>query len=144
MKMHGLLLFLLSLVLSALLLSSCASVNTTLYQQLGGEQGVAAIVDNFIVEIEYSETISPYFEDSDIERFREKMIEHICQLSNGPCQYTGDSMVDVHTGMNIPERDFNRVVDLLINAMDKAGVAHPVQNRLLKTMAPLRKEMLYL
>jgi hemoglobin len=51
-------------------------------------------------------------------------------------------MVDIHTGMHISERDFNRVVDLLINAMDEQNISHRVQNKILAKMAPFRKEII--
>lgn len=128
----------------ALCIGGCVSPGATLYDELGGEQKIAEIVDNFINEIEFNRVMFEYFKDSDIDRFREKLNEHLCLLAGGPCEYTGDAMRDVHAGMNISEADFNLGVDLFINAMDRAGVPHPLQNRLLREMAPLRKEMIYL
>ena len=63
--------------------------------------------------------------------------------AGGPCTYDGDDMVNTHIGMNIPEKHFNRVVDLLIAAMDAEQVPHPVQNRLLKRLAPLGGNIIY-
>ena len=126
-----------------LVLGGCASNSESLYDSLGGKPTVAEIVDNFIDEIQYDQTILPYFEGSDIDRFRRKLEEQICAVSNGPCTYTGDTMEQVHAGMAITERDFNRTVDLLINAMNKAGVSHRLQNRLLARLAPMREDMLY-
>ena len=53
-------------------------------------------------------------------------------------------MEQVHGGMNITEADFNRTVDLLINSMNKADIPHPLQNKVLRVLAPTRDEMLYL
>lgn len=125
-------------------LASCALNTQTTFQQLGGLPKVEQIVDNFITEIEYDETMFEFFKDSNIDRFREKMIEHICHLTGGPCEYTGDKMEQVHAGMNISEGNFNHAVDLFINAMNKADVPHPIQNKVLATMAPTRKDMIYL
>jgi hemoglobin len=135
--------FSLFILLSAL--SSCATnPKTTLYAELGGQQAVAAIVDNFIHEIEFNDIMFRYFAESDIERFREKLNEHLCLLANGPCQYTGDTMEQVHAGMNITESDFNLGVDLFIAAMTKANIPHPIQNKLLAKLVPTRKEIIYL
>jgi len=103
-----------------------------------------AIVDNFIQEISHNRKMFEYFERSNAVRFREKFIEHLCMLTGGPCLYTGDSMVDVHTGMQITEHDFNLGVDLLINAMTKADVSHPNQNKVLAILAKMRSEIIYL
>ena len=66
----------------------------------------------------------------------------MCMLVEGPCTYDGDSMVAIHTGMHITEKDFNHVVDLLINAMNEQDVSHSLQNDILSRMAPLRDEII--
>ncbi len=130
-------------VVVAMLLSGCASQPESLYSELGGEGKVSEIVNNFVTEIEYDPVILAYFEGSDIDRFIAKFEEQICMVSGGGCEYTGDTMEQVHGGMDINEKDFNRTVDLLINAMNKANVPHPLQNRLLSKLAPMRGQMLY-
>lgn len=137
--------FVLSVAFSVLF-SGCSNTTkpVSLYNELGGKPKIAEIVDNFITEIEFNQEIFAYFEESDVGRFREKLNEHICFLINGPCEYTGDSMVDVHTGMDMSERDFNLGVDLFINAMEKADVAHTTQNKILHILAKTRKEIIYL
>ena len=113
-----------------------------LFQQLGGLPGIERFVDVFIGEIGKSKEIRPYFEDTNLDRFREKQIEHICLLSGGPCTYTGDSIVDSHRGMGVNEADFNALVDTAIRAMNKAGYSVATRNRLLARMAPLRSEVM--
>ncbi len=130
------------LILSALMFS-CSSTSTTLYEELGGKTKINEIVINFVTEIEYNEEILPYFQGSDIERFIEKFSEQICAISGGPCRYSGEDMETVHSGMKITESHFNITVDLLINAMNEAGVAHTTQNKLLARLAPTRNNMLY-
>ncbi|HET8807839.1 MAG TPA: group 1 truncated hemoglobin [Methylophaga sp.] len=133
------------LILSAfMLLSACASQpKTTLYEDLGGAPGIEAIVENFIKGIASDPEIFPYFADSHVSRFREKITEHFCHISDGPCQYTGDNMVDIHVGMDITESHFNRTVDLLYVAMEQENIPHPTQNRLIARLAPLRKQIIY-
>tara|TARA_R110000772_G_scaffold192602_4_gene303574 strand:- start:419 stop:580 length:162 start_codon:yes stop_codon:yes gene_type:complete len=53
-------------------------------------------------------------------------------------------MIDIHTGMNITENDFNHLVDLLINAMELQGIPHRIQNQLLARLAPLRSNIIYM
>lgn len=100
-------------------------------------------MNNSIVEIEKHPVIFEYFKESDVERFRAKLTEHICFHTGGPCEYTGDDMEGVHDGMKITESDFNRGVDLLINAMDQADIPHRIRNKVLAIFVPMRKEMIY-
>jgi len=129
---------------SILFMSGCLSRQSKddLFQQLGGLPGIERFVDIFIGEIGESNTIRPFFEDTNLDRFREKQIEHLCLLSGGPCTYTGDSMVESHRGMGVNEADFNALVDTAIRAMNKAGYSVGTRNRLLARLAPLRGEVM--
>ncbi|ABG38786.1 globin [Paraglaciecola sp. T6c] len=138
-------LFVLFLISLAFGISACASnAQPSVYAQMGGQPKVEEVVDNFITEIEFDPVIFEYFTDTDVDRFREKLVEHVCHLTGGHCEYTGDTMARVHAGMNITETDFNRGVDLFINAMNKAQIPHPIQNKVLAILAKTRKEMIYL
>ena len=116
--------------------------NDTVYQQIGGQQGIESLVDSFINQIGRDADILPYFKQTNVAHFRQGFIIHLCSVTNGPCEYQGDSMVDIHTGMHIPEKDFNRVVELLINAMDEQQIPQTVQNQILSRLAPLRPEVI--
>lgn len=129
------------LLLSTLMACTSAS-KLSLYQQLDGQEGIERLVDSFINQIGNDDTILPYFTHANVAHFRAGFITHLCAITNGPCEYKGDNMVDIHTGMHISERDFNRVVDLLINAMDEQHISHSVQNQILAKMAPLRSEII--
>jgi len=133
----------LTTLLAALALGACASQQSeqTLYDDLGGQPTIDRIADEFIMEIAYDDRVFPRFADSNVQRFREKIIEHFCMIANGPCVYTGDSMVQTHTGMNISEAEFNAVVEDLIAAMDTVGVDIGTQNRLLARLATLRPQI---
>ncbi|MBB1331821.1 group 1 truncated hemoglobin [Pseudoalteromonas sp. SR44-5] len=131
-----------TIVLIASLAGCSSASNLTFYQQLDGKAGLQRLVDSFINQIGNDEQIIHYFEHANISHFREGFINHLCVLTDGPCEYTRDSMVDIHTGMHITEADFNHVVDLLINAMNEQNISHTVQNKILAKMAPLRAEII--
>jgi len=136
-----------SIVAVSVLLASVLNINVVhassdFYDELGGAAGVEKIVDGFISEISYDQEIFPFFKDTNVPRLREKLIEQFCMVSGGPCEYTGDSMEASHTGMNITSGEFNRVVELLQNAMIKAGTPMTARNRLIRSLAPLRPEII--
>lgn len=128
----------------AALLGACSGMQDTenLYSALGGEVGVEEIADNFIMEIANDDRIIAYFEDTNVDRFRQFFIEHLCMLTDGPCEYTGDTLVDTHVGMNVTAAAFNAIVEDLMEAMNKANIAIGTQNRLLARMAQLREQII--
>lgn len=131
-----------AVILSACATQQAANSDDNLYQALGAAPGIEQIADNFIMEIAYDPRVFDRFADSNVERFREKIIEHFCYIADGPCEYTGDSMVLVHRGMDINSAEFNAVVEDLIDAMDKAGTPISAQNRLLERLAGLRPQII--
>lgn len=133
------------LLSSTLTLGACSAVpdEDNLYLALGGEQAIAVIVENFILEIARDERIIDHFEVSNVQRFRVMMNEHLCMVADGPCEYTGDSMIDTHAGMGVTEGDFNAIVENMMAAMNKAGIPLGPQNRLLARLATFRGEIIY-
>lgn len=115
----------------------------SLYQQLGGAQGVEQLVDGLLHKIEHDERIVHHFKDTDIARFRSKLIEQLCNISGGPCQYTGSSMQESHTGFGITHADFDRLVQHLIDVMTEQHIQLSAQNALLAKLAPMYSDVTY-
>jgi hemoglobin len=136
---------LLILLILTLTINGCSSLtsNERLFDQLGGQAGIELLTEKFIEEIQYDKDVMPYFLKTDVNRFRQKFVEQICMLSDGPCQYTGDSMEEVHSGMEINERHFNAIVNNLTIAMESINLPITTQNRLLNLLAPMRKQIIY-
>lgn len=131
---------------TVMILAACQNVangEKSIFNELGGQAGIDTIVDNFITDIQQYPAISTHFEDSNMTRFRTKFSEHLCHVSGGPCEYTGDTMLQVHQGMNVNEAKFNQVVNMMIDAMNEAGIAVGVRNRLLAALAPMRADIIY-
>lgn len=134
------------LLLAALLgLVACAQQppkDDSLYQDLGRQAGITRIVEGMLLNIAGDPRIVKHFEDIDIVRVRDKLVEQICVEAGGPCTYTGDSMEESHKGQNITPSDFNALVENLQAAMSAQGVAMPAQNRLLARLAPMRAQVI--
>ena len=132
------------ILLSALLLSSCSQNNSpSLYQQLGGATGIEAITDGLLHEIEHDQRIVHHFADTDIARFRRLLAEQLCELSGGPCVYSGGTMQQSHTGFNISLADYDALVEGLIKVMQQQNISISAQNQLLALLAPMYKDISY-
>jgi hemoglobin len=134
------------IVISAQLALGCSSnsvqQDSSLYHAIGGHDGIERIVNAFTLRIVQDKSILPYFLKSNVTHFKQGFISHLCDAVGGPCQYKGDTMHDIHTGMKITEKDFNRTVELLIDAMEDAGIDYRSQNKILKQLAPSRKTII--
>ncbi|WP_167145333.1 group I truncated hemoglobin [Pseudomonas sp. OTU750018] len=133
------------LLAMVLTLAACAQQppkDDSLYRELGEQAGITRIVEGMLLNIAADPRIVRHFENIDIERLRDKLVEQICVEAGGPCTYTGDSMEESHKGQNLTPSDFNALVENLQEAMSAQNVPMPAQNRLLARLAPMRAQVI--
>ena len=134
--------FLIPVLAAFITMAGCQSApHSTLYQDLGELQGIENIVNDFLFGLGSDPRIAHHFAEADPERLRSKLVEQFCAESGGGCTYTGDSMKDSHAGMNITHADFNALVEVLIDAMEKNDISVAAQNRLLQRLAPMHRDI---
>lgn len=115
--------------------------NATLYERLGGYDGIYAVVKDTTLNVSKDERINGFFIGADIEKVNRLLYEQICQVTGGGCEYTGRSMIEVHTGMNITDAQFTALVEDMIAAMNKHGVPQKEQKELLTILGSLHGEI---
>ncbi|MFP6860364.1 group I truncated hemoglobin [Pseudomonas sp.] len=133
------------LLVVVLTLAACAQQppkDDSLYRDLGEQAGITHIVEGMLLNIAADPRIVRHFENIDIVRLRDKLVEQICVEAGGPCTYTGDSMEESHKGQNLTPSNFNALVENLQDAMSAQGVPMPAQNRLLARLAPMRAQVI--
>ena len=132
------------LLVGLCLLAACATRRESrLYDALGGAPGVARLVDAVTAEYHADPRLSTLFAATEDEYFKARLREQICAISDGGCEYTGLSMEEAHSGMDLSEAHFNDFVDVTRRAMTKSGFSVGVQNRLLARLAPMRAEVIH-
>jgi hemoglobin len=113
----------------------------SLYSRLGGEQGVAAIAGSLIDRVASDPNLGRSFKDTNLKRIKRLLAEQICDLSGGPCHYSGDSMKEVHAGHHISEAEFYGVVDTLRAILKERHVDLATRNELLRLLAPMKRDV---
>jgi hemoglobin len=121
--------------------SLAQAADDSLFQAFGGKPGMASLMSDFAARLKADERIGRHFKDSKPAALAESLTEQICQLSGGPCTYEGGPMNKVHQDMGIDRAAFNRLVEVLQDAMNAQGVPFGVQNRLLARLAPMHRDI---
>lgn len=130
------------LALSLLLLAApAAGAKASLYDRLGGQIGVAAIAGSLIDRVSADPMLGRSFRDSKLERIKKLLAEQICDLSGGPCHYSGDSMKEVHAGHHISEAEFYGMVADLRDVLKERHVSQGATNELLRLLAPMKRDV---
>jgi len=118
-----------------------AQPKDALYRELGGTEGITRVVDVFLLRINGDARINTLFGDADHDDLRRLVIEQLCAATGGPCVYTGRSMEEAHSGLNLTDADFNAFVGDLVAAMNQLKVAQPNQKKLLALLAPMKPQI---
>lgn len=126
---------------AALVLAGCQALQgtpePTLYQQLGERQGIARIVEDLLYRIVEDDRINHQFKGMNVAQFHRNLTDQLCELSGGPCTYTGREMRELHADMAITDTQFNALAENLILAMEENNVPTGAQNRMIKRLVPL-------
>ena len=132
------------------LLAACAATpdkpaqpeaKDALYRELGGMEGITRVVDLSLQRINADARINTLFTKTDHNDLRRLVIEQTCEATGGPCKYTGRSMKEAHSGLNLTNKDFDAFVGDLVGAMNDAKVPKATQKKLLAILSPMRPQI---
>lgn len=123
---------------SMLAVAQTVPTQDAVFQQLGGKVGIDKIVADFLPLLLADDRIKDTFKDADMERLGVLLAEQFCQLTGGPCNYSGKDMSEAHKDMHLNNAQFNALAEDLQFAMEKNGIASPAQNKLIAKLAPMQ------
>jgi len=131
-----------------------------LFERLGGEKGITAIVEDFIPRAlqdprvnwdrkgatrvglfhhEKSATWNPTPEN--VARLKQHLEQFLALASGGPAHYDGKEMKAAHTGMHITNAEFDAAVGDLKASLDKLQIPNTEQKELLAIVESTRPEI---
>jgi hemoglobin len=111
---------------------------TSLYEKLGEETSISAVVGDFYERVLADETLAPFFEGVDMSSLRRHQASFLSAATGGPKAYTGPDLAEAHANRGIGDGNFDRVVEHLIGALSKAGVAETTIDETVAALSPLR------
>jgi len=82
----------------------------TLFDRVGGERGIARLVDAFYERVLGDPELSGFFQHSSMDRLRRLQREFFSAALSGPVRYCGRSLGEAHYGMGVRPRHLARFV----------------------------------
>lgn len=113
-----------------------ADATKPLYERLGGLKGVTVVVDDFIDRLVANKTlnknpaINAGRKSSPAPYLKFQVSQLICELSGGPCKYTGKAMKESHAHLNISEREWDVMAKEFQKSLNKFKVPAAEQKEL--------------
>ena len=95
----------------------------SLYERLGGTDGISAIVDDIVVAHGKNPHIKarflPYNDQPErLAVIKQHLKDFLSSGTGGPAEYTGRDMPTTHNGMNISPAEYMFVVDDILMVLD--------------------------
>jgi len=86
----------------------------SLYERLGGYDGITAFVDDLLPRLQGDSRLGRFWQhrgDDGIAREKQLLVDYLCSSAGGPMYYTGRDMKTSHKGMKISESDWAVFLD---------------------------------
>jgi hemoglobin len=137
-----------------------ATGKQTLFDRLGGQQGLTAIVDDFTVRVladprvnwerkgvkrgglftrDESVTWNPT--PQNVATLKKHLVQFLSLATGGPAKYDGGEMKNVHAGMRVANPEFDAVIGDLKASLDKLRIPDKEQKELMAIVESTRPQI---
>jgi hemoglobin len=122
--------------------ATTAAGTKTLYERLGGNAAISAVMTDFVDEqVVPDKRINAFFAGTDLTRLKQLLTEFAANATGGAEKYTGRDMKSSHAGLGITMADFNALVEDLSKSLDVFKVPAREKGELLAALAALSKDI---
>jgi hemoglobin len=98
---------------------------TSLYHRMGGYDVIAAVIDDLFAILHGDAAFARFFggrSGNSVVRSRQLLVDQMCALSGGPCEYIGRDMKTSHSGLGITGVEWETNMQASDAALAKNGV----------------------
>jgi hemoglobin len=119
----------------------------SLYDRLGGVYSIATVVDDFIERLFVNATLNanPAINEARARVPKAGLKFHVtalvCEVTGGPCKYTGRAMKEAHQHLNITPAQWDAMVADFKATLDKFKVPHAEQQELITIVGSTKQDI---
>lgn len=113
----------------------------SLYDAIGGEPALIAVVDDFYERVVDDPELAGFFAGTSMNKLKGRQVEFFAAALGGPYSYTGAPMRQVHQGRGIRQEHFDLVARHLVAALGAASVPAEIISQIVDVVAPLAKDI---
>jgi hemoglobin len=119
----------------------------SLYERLGGAYSIATVVDDFIERLLVNATLNANPAINEARRRVPKaglkfhVTALVCEVSGGPCKYTGRTMKESHQHLNITQAEWDAMVADFKATLDTFKVPQREQQDLITIVGSTRNDI---
>jgi len=137
-----------------------SDVQRSLYERLGGEQGVTALVDDFVNRaladprvnwkrlnvkeggvLHHDKSVTWNPNQAQIDEMKKHIVQFLSLSTSGPSHYDGKEIKQAHAGMKITNPEFDAAVGDMKASLDKLRIPDKEQRELLAIIESTREQI---
>jgi hemoglobin len=118
---------------------------TSLYQRMGGYDVIAAVIDDLFAILHEDTAFARFFggrSNDSVIRSRQLLVDQMCALSGGPCNYIGRDMKTSHSGLGITDVEWETNMNASDAALAKNGVGDAERTEFLALFERYRDDII--
>jgi len=118
----------------------------TLYNRLGGSHAIAQVVDDFVDRLWVNEVLNANPKNKEAMGISKPALKYLateltCMATGGPQKYSGRVMKEVHSGLNISEKEWDAMVVDFKASLNKFNVPAKEQTELLGVVGGVKGDI---
>jgi len=118
----------------------------TLYNRLGGSHAIALVVDDFVHRLWVNEVLNANPKNKEAMGISKPALKYLateltCMATGGPQKYSGRGMKEVHSGLNISEKEWDAMVVDFKASLNKFNVPAKEQTALLEVVSGVKGDI---
>ena len=136
-----------SIIIFVFNVSSSTAQEKSLYERLGGVEPISLVVDDFIDRLVDNDILNanPMIKAGRVHSpdayLKFQVTNLVCQVTGGPCVYTGLGMKVAHEHLNITSTEWQVMLDEFKKTLDKFSVPEQEQKELFEIVESTKKDI---
>lgn len=114
----------------------------SLYERLGGEDMISALIPAFYVRVLADPELGPFFKDTELEKLHAMQREFFVMATGGPLQYSGRPLAHTHHGRGITRHHFGSFTKHLVETLLDMGVTQEETDEVIERINAMTNEII--
>ncbi len=113
----------------------------SLYERLGGEEMISALIPAFYVRVLADPELGPFFKHTELEKLHAMQREFFVMATGGPIQYSGRPLAHTHHGRGITRHHFGSFTNHLVETLLDMDVTQEEADEVIQRINAMTNEI---
>lgn len=114
----------------------------SLYERLGGEEMITALIPAFYVRVLADPELGHFFKNTELEKLHAMQREFFVMATGGPIQYSGRPLAHTHHGRGITRQHFARFTGHLVETLLDMNVTREEADEVIDRINAMTNEII--